>query len=51
MKKTKKTKRKDERREERAIIYELEKRRWAVPTRFAQFGGVSNPAWQTPESK
>ncbi len=35
----------------RAIIYGLGKRRWAVRARFAQFGGVPNPAWQTPESK
>ena len=35
----------------RAIIYGLGKRRWAVPARFAQFGGAPNPARQTPESK
>jgi len=36
---------------ERAIIYGLGKRRWAVPTRFPQFEGAPNPDAQTPAGK
>jgi len=50
-KETKEVRRNDGSRGGRAIIYGLGKRRWAVPARFAQFGGAPNPAWQTPESK
>jgi len=35
----------------RAIIYELKKRRWAVPTRFSQFEEASNPNAQTSAGK
>jgi len=35
----------------RAIIYELGKRRWAVPTRFPQFEGASNSNAQTSAGK